>query len=333
MPAPQRADVAGEVGHGGRLRLGQVVAFGIVGQRHLHDVEGADVGLVALGPRHPHPHDRPRRQVHDGRVLERGGQDEQVEGGAARGGHALLAPGRAPSRRAGSVGVLEAPARGGPGAGRGAATADRVAVGSAHRLLRRSLRLRALAHARSHSRPDGSSWHSIIVPCSRCHPRLRDRRRSHSCDERLQLPGQRLDVGGRRPARARLADVGQSRLGRAPLEERPVVGLAPGDHRGREPCRRTSASRSGRSPVTTISLRPLHMGSAATRSASAAGCRSRSGRARVDGALDGLVDPRVVRQRVGAQQCGDRDGVGRRERPRRGTPWDGRRVPRRRCRS
>ena len=62
-----------------------------------------------------------------------------------------------------------------------------------------------------------------------------------------------------------------------PANSGPPSSLAPRHHGRREPRPRTSASRSGRSPVTTISLRPLHMGSAATMSARAPGCRSSSG--------------------------------------------------------
>ena len=91
----------------GRLGLGQVVALGIVGQRHLHDVEGADVRLVPLGPRHPDPHDRARGQVDDGGVLDGGGEDEEMEGGPPGGRDPLLAPGRAAEQARGSVGVVE----------------------------------------------------------------------------------------------------------------------------------------------------------------------------------------------------------------------------------
>ena len=69
---------------------------------------------------------------------------------------------------------------------------------------------------------------------------------------------------------------GRHRPARVPvgaLEERPRR-LAPDGDGSREPVRRTSASRSDRSPVTTISLPSLHKGSAATMSASAPGCRS-----------------------------------------------------------
>ena len=69
VTAPQRADVTGEVGDRGGLRLSQVVSLGVFGQSDLDHVERADVGLVALGPRNPHPHHGPCRQVHDGGVL------------------------------------------------------------------------------------------------------------------------------------------------------------------------------------------------------------------------------------------------------------------------
>ena len=71
---------------------------GIVGQGHLDDVEGADVGIVALRPRDADTHDRPCGQVDDGGVLEGGGENEQVQRRAARRGHPLHAPGRAPEK-------------------------------------------------------------------------------------------------------------------------------------------------------------------------------------------------------------------------------------------
>ncbi len=83
-----------QVGHRGRLGLSQVVTLGIVGQRDLDDVEGGDVGLVSLGPGHPHPHHRARGQVHHSGVLERGGEDEEVKRRSAGRRDALLAPGR-----------------------------------------------------------------------------------------------------------------------------------------------------------------------------------------------------------------------------------------------
>jgi hypothetical protein len=72
--------VAGEVGGRRGLGLGQVVALGIVGQGDLDHVEQRDVRLVALGPRHPHPHDRTGGQIHHRGVLERRGQDEEMQG-------------------------------------------------------------------------------------------------------------------------------------------------------------------------------------------------------------------------------------------------------------
>ena len=94
-PASQGADVAREVVHRRGLRLGQVVALGIVGQRDLHDVEGIDVGIVALGPRNADPHDGPGRQVDDRGVLHRRGQHEEMERRTSRGRHLLLATGGA----------------------------------------------------------------------------------------------------------------------------------------------------------------------------------------------------------------------------------------------
>ena len=49
VAAPERPDVARQVGHRRRLGLGQVVPLGIVGQRDLHHVEGADVGSCPSG--------------------------------------------------------------------------------------------------------------------------------------------------------------------------------------------------------------------------------------------------------------------------------------------
>ena len=95
-----------QVGDGGGLGLGKVVAFRVVGQGDLHDVEGADVGFVALGPGHPDAHDGAGGQVHDRRVLERRGEDEEVQGGPAGGGDPVAASGRTTdqTRRVGRAG-------------------------------------------------------------------------------------------------------------------------------------------------------------------------------------------------------------------------------------
>ena len=88
-------------GHG--LGLGQVVAFGFVGQPGLDHVEGGQVGPVILGPGHPHPDQGPRGQVHAGGVVGVTGQDEHGQRRAA--GHLdarpwLDGPGDVPGRAA-----------------------------------------------------------------------------------------------------------------------------------------------------------------------------------------------------------------------------------------
>ena len=164
--------------------------------------------------------------------------------------------------------------------------------------------------------------------------RDRDPRRWRSSDECLQLarPGSRC----RRPecgTRAAWQTYASPGSGRASLEERAVVGFTPRDDGGGEPA-------------------PAHLGEqvravagdhdlVARRSTwaapppgrpSAAGCRSRSGRARATRALDAASSSRGSSAKAPARnERGDGDGVGRPGRPRRGTPWAGRPAPRRRA--
>ena len=142
----------------------------------------------------------------------------------------------------------------------------------------------------------------------------------------VQLAGQRAPrrapasstcaPGTRRPGRARAG--ARRRAGRRPA--RPRRRRRQGSQRGR-----TSASRSGRSPVRTTSWRPLHMGTAATRSARAPGAvRAAAG--------PGPPCARSPRRSAGRRRRRRRAGGRRRRRslwpgpPRRGTPWAGPRA-------
>ena len=164
---------------------------------------------------------------------------------------------------------------------------------------------------------------------SRCPSGSADGRRS--CDQRLQLPGQRGDVRGGSGTRA----PGRRRPGRAraaPFEERPGVGLTPGDDGGGEPVPPHLGEQVGTVPVTTISLRPPHgQGGDQVGQRRRVPLEQRAGQR--DRALDTASSSLGSSTKRWPAAARRRRWSWRRARHRRGTPWAGRRAPRRRGRS
>ena len=224
-------------------------------------------------------------------------------------GHPLLAPGRA-AEEARRVGRRRG------GAAPWATSPSRSVCGGPWRRPCRSDRCPGLvgSTSTSSSRPCPVAAASAVGPVRHRCRRPGPRRRAHPTSASswpARVAASAAGVGTSGPA-----DVRQPGLGRAPLEERAVVGLTPGDDGGGEPVPPHLGEQVGPVPGHHDLVAPAPHGRARPPGRRAPpGCRSSSGRARATVRSTASSQPRVVGERVGPQQRGDGDGVGGRDGP------------------
>ena len=135
------------------------------------------------------------------------------------------------SRREGSVGVFEERSVDG-----NAVRPGRAVVGRRRGRVCRAGQDRCRARCTASLSSSGSAWPvASALPAAAPGAGAGTRHVRAHPTRASNWAGQRHGVGGRRAARASLADVGQPGFGRAPLEQGAVVGFAPGDDGGGEP--------------------------------------------------------------------------------------------------